>query len=1232
MTAESSKKINVLNLASEWGSSKGGLSTLNRMLAIQLAKFSNVQINFFVPKCSDKDKEEALTHGITIVEAEELPGYEELDLLSFPREDLQCDVVIGHGKKLGHQAQIIRKSHKCKWVQVVHTDPEELAMFKCYENPISSGEQKHHVEVRLCEKADFVVGVGPKLTEEFSSYLSWCGKDVFEFTPGVFPEFANVQQVAKERKQRRILIFGRGDPEDFKLKGFDIAASSVRALSDTRLIFAGAPQGKHEEITKRFIDFGIPANRLRVRGYTETREDLKRLFCEVDLVLMPSRTEGFGLTGLEALSAGLNVIVSKNSGFGEALIHVLPDDSTPVIDSEDPTKWMAAIKKILSKDRQTRLKEAKNIREAYEKKYSWAEQCKALLEKMVNLLDDACDKPQISVQKGDQDRREECSSDRADGLYKAFKRPRKDDNAPAQTFRPSDIIERIRQIYEKRERVILPLPWFEEFSFQVEELFTSPRIVKKEKTRGREAKEVTSMTGIFKPHKDCQKPQIVLIEGVSGMGKTTFCQKLAYDWATREDCDWDKSFPVIEVPLLLKCGEMKSSIWEAIDDQILPEEIDPELKEMFFQFLRKNPSKVLLLLDGLDEANPENLELCFKILERKGLPPWFIVVTSRHEVGNKVRRYSDTLLEIEGFKETDVECFIRKYFCCQDTEDLGEKLISKLRSHPRLLAGDLKELTRNPLNTLFLCVIFEDLKGDLPNHRTRLFIEIVSFFLRRYEKKKGFSSGVRDPLLFYQKELVILGRKALDSLRKGELHFEDYNEDFKKSEIIKFGFLSIQVGSNRRAPCHRYQFLHKSFQEFFAGLFLAFSFVDGEMKDNTEFQDPRYLDQLFQVFLFMSGIVVLQYEETALSVVDHIALIVNKAGHSFSKYDSYLRLALYFIDECRGCSESMHTKLARKFGKILDLLDLDLSNFVVFYNSFAATLSLALTVNTTVTTLNLQKTCLNPDGVDSISEALRKNNSLTTLDLSGNSIGDKGTNFLSEALAVNNSLSSLRLSSNSISNEGAAVLSMALKDNTSITTLILHDNVIENDGASSLSEALRVNTSLATLDLSNNSIECDGANSLSEALNVNSSLTTLNLSGNPIGMEGATVLSTTLRRNTSLSTLDLSGSSIDDEGTSFLFQAMRGNTSLTSLHLSFNSISNKGAKCISQALPYNYSLSSLYLDNNSIGDEGATSLSELLRRNTSLAILDLSGNFIGDEGVSSLYRALVVNTSLKLRL
>ena len=67
----------------------------------------------------------------------------------------------------------------------------------------------------------------------------------------------------------------------------------------------------------------VPASRLRVRGVAEDRETLKRLFQEVDLVVMPSRSEGFGLTGLEALSAGLPVLVSCNSGFGEALRSVL---------------------------------------------------------------------------------------------------------------------------------------------------------------------------------------------------------------------------------------------------------------------------------------------------------------------------------------------------------------------------------------------------------------------------------------------------------------------------------------------------------------------------------------------------------------------------------------------------------------------------------------------------------------------------------------------------------------------------------------------------------------------------------------------------------------------------------------------------------------------------------------------------------------------------------------------
>ena len=375
--------MKVAILASEWGSSKEELSILNRELAIQLAKCPEVEITVFLPQCSQKDKKEALKYKVKIVEATPMPGFEQLDWLCFPPEDLRVDIVVGHGVKVGKQAQVFKIFRKCKWIQMVHTDPEELRMFKSYSNLNSKGEEKGKTEVELCEMADHIVGIGPKLSEAFRSYLRGCQKDdhVLDFTPGVFDEFETVNQVPSERKQRSVLVFGRGDVEDFELKGFDIAGRAIAALKDTRLVFVGDLEGKHEEIAQRLNRYGVPLNRLRVRGLVPDRESLKRLFQEVDLVVMPSRTEGFGLTALEALSAGLPVVVSHNSGFGEALCSVRFGSSF-VVNSEDPADWTAAIQKLWDKDRRSRLEEVKTLRDLYGRKYNWTEQIKELVNKM----------------------------------------------------------------------------------------------------------------------------------------------------------------------------------------------------------------------------------------------------------------------------------------------------------------------------------------------------------------------------------------------------------------------------------------------------------------------------------------------------------------------------------------------------------------------------------------------------------------------------------------------------------------------------------------------------------------------------------------------------------------------------------------------------------------------------------------------------------------------------------
>ena len=790
------------------------------------------------------------------------------------------------------------------------------------------------------------------------------------------------------------------------------------------------------------------------------------------------------------------------------------------------------------------------------------------------------------------------------------------------------IIKRIRQLYKRREGRLVPFPWCDDLNFNLNEIFTRLKIVNKEKTRGTLTDdEITNMTAIFRPHPDCPKPRILLIEGEPGMGKTTYSQKLAYDWANKQD-EWDTSFPSIEVLLLLRCNDVKSGIWEAIDDQLLPDDIDEQAKENFFKYIRENQAKCLLLLDGLDEADSFKLDMYYALVQSKLLPGCHIVITSRHEVGKKVRPYCDTLWEIVGFTKEDAESFIRKYF--EGKEHLAKELIKRiLRSNYSFLTTGhpletLGELTKNPLNTALLCCLFEDFEGVLPTSRTELYVEIVVLVLRRYEEKNRLKSSNKDLISGYMEELWLLGSFALESLLEGELYFVK-DEDTVK--LFNFGFLSFRQGGTKRKPCTRCAFLHKSFQEFFAGFFLAFQVISKERDFTSVVDDKRYLDKLRQVFLFMSGIIASRSEETAVSFF----IVIAKKISSAEDRKSYMSLACESLLECSSVQDSLETRLVCSLGKHLDMSSLTKVNFgeTGIHDAGAAAISMALTVNSSVTSLVLISNSIGSTGASSLSQALTANSSLTSLNLGGNSIGDAGASSLSQTLTANSSLTSLDLVLNSIGDAGVFSLSQALTANSSLTSLDLGGNSIGDAGVSSLSQALIANSSLTSLDLGGNSIGDAGVSSLSQALTANSSLTSLNLGGNSIiGQAGASSLSQALTANSSLTSLDLGGNIIGDAGVSSLSQALTANSSLTSLILGHNSIGDTGAFSLSQALTTNSSLCSLDLNLNSIGDAGAFSLSQALTANSSLTSLDLGLNSIGDAGAFSLSQALTANSSL----
>ena len=202
-------------------------------------------------------------------------------------------------------------------------------------------------------------------------------------------EFGDLEQAPNENSDFKVLLCGRGDDEDFELKGYSVAA---KAFTDDRLkrkpqchlIFVGAPDGKQAEIREKLLQYGIAEEQLTVTKFIQSRNRMKNLLCEVDLSIMPSKSEGFGLVSLEAFSAGLPILVGYKSGFARALENI-PCGKTCIVDSDDPTKWAEAIDAVHSRHG-LRLEEIKALRNAYEGEYGWEKQCEAFVTKMSTMI------------------------------------------------------------------------------------------------------------------------------------------------------------------------------------------------------------------------------------------------------------------------------------------------------------------------------------------------------------------------------------------------------------------------------------------------------------------------------------------------------------------------------------------------------------------------------------------------------------------------------------------------------------------------------------------------------------------------------------------------------------------------------------------------------------------------------------------------------------------------------
>ena len=783
-------------------------------------------------------------------------------------------------------------------------------------------------------------------------------------------------------------------------------------------------------------------------------------------------------------------------------------------------------------------------------------------------------------------------------------------------FDPSELIDGIRRMYVTREGWLSPFPWCEEFQFFVGDIFTWLKVVRRRKTRGEVTDQPITMSSLLHPHEECSEPRTVLIEGKPGIGKTTYCMKYVYDWATKK-LNPQKCFPSIKAVLSLKCRDFKSDIWEVIDDQLLPEDVEEGVKQQFFQFILANQSSILLILDGLDELPASKAPVISKLVTGKVLPECYIVATTRHEAGIKLRKCCHTLLEVEGFTKKHASEFITKYF--KGKSELAEKLLARISKDK-----NLQEMCANPLNAALLCLLCEEVCGTLPENRTKLYLNMIECVLRRYRKKTELPDTEEDLTNLYKPQLKTLGLIALNGLIEDKLDFEVNELGNHANEIAAFGFLSVHPGGSKLRRSLRYAFLHKSFQECFAAFHLCCEIQDKRTTPEELVSDDKYSLDLTQVLLFLCGILAEQSDQEAAALVSSLG---NRFNNLASKNCRSVQFLLEAINECKREKGDFHLKLARCFGDSLNQKHLYVE-CQFLSEGLAIILSEVIKANATLITLGLCFGCISDSGATSIAKAIKVNNTLTSLDLSNNRISDAGATSIAEAIKVNKNLTHLKLFGNGISDAGATSIAGVIKVNETLTSLDLSNNRISDTGATSTAEAIKVNKTLTYLNLSNNRISDAGATSTAQTIKVNKTLTYLDLSDNRISDVGAISIAEAIEVNKTLTHLKLSGNGISDDGATSIAFAIKINNTLSHLNLSFNCISDAGATSLAEAVKVNQTLTFLNLSKNRSSNAGASSIAEAIKDNKTLTNVNLSRNGISDAGAKSIAEAIKINKTL----
>ena len=754
----------------------------------------------------------------------------------------------------------------------------------------------------------------------------------------------------------------------------------------------------------------------------------------------------------------------------------------------------------------------------------------------------------------------------------------------------------------------------------------------------------------------------ILLIGRPGIGKTMLSTKLlrgsAFNEFTHQNFD---------VAFLVKFRYYNSRKKYLDLRELLSrsETVSQNLDDEFWNYIITNPTKVLLIFDGIDEFNArseisnndsgfndweeEKMPLpCLykKIASGKLLEGATVITTSRPTASSCVRQLSpDRVLEILGFTSEEVEAYVTS-FTKEDQNPRAEKTAIWEHISTNI---NLFTLCYVPVNCFIICSCLSRLRSlgiSLPTKLTKIYSVALKIFYFRHSDKYRLDEKTHDHLFLKpfhklptecKEEFQRLGKLAFDGIKEGRLLFT--SEEVEGLEdcglLHRLPDLPCQEGLDEDKA--QYCFIHLTFQEFLAARHVVDTMTEAQALE--QFITDHINEGSWQLVVqFVAGLLVdtdevkqLQFSEILMKF---LPMSTFEAESQLGLKDAQLRMTkkpTTFIGWPHGKSEKNLVVTICKFLYELDIKQQSLikrkmkeisfdevcfSDCNLVPADYAAILHLLENCDEKFM-LSLQDNFMGDLSCMEIKKGIVKSN-CKGLTLVHNHIREKGFEYLFDTLKLKNcNLTDLLLANNNVGDKEVELLSNAIKDgNCKLTRLNLEQGRIRAKGVEHLKDALKCeNNNLTELNLAHNAIEEEGAKYLSDALkSENCKLTVLNLEHSHIRDKGAKHLSDALKDvKCKLSELNLRENFIREEGVKVLSDALKDkNCYLTALDLGHNYVKDTAVV-----------LTVLHLNQNKIGDIGAKHLSDAIKDGNCkpTQLYPDNSNNIGVKGVEHLIDA-----------